>query len=873
MTSKGRSIKISEEQKVVLKATFKRRPYIENIPVSLKRVSVRTGLREEHVVRWFQKRREALGTKRKSYEEEEIQILDNESVEPDSGLNEGDLDEDVDLEDEDYIFVDEELEYEVDDADEDIEISVTSTSGPVMSSEEKASEYDRLKDQIEKMKNEMHQMSQTFDKRQMILSRPTSTPSPAPVAVPSPSPRHLLQHQPLPSQCNRGAFEDSYQQQHLQLGFGQQQQMFHPQYQQNPLPYPRYDYDQYHLPQVYPYNPYSSWNLPYPPPDFQIVIFPVERDEVPISYPETVQEPVIRNIFDDSSNHTGSEIEMEGLESNILEIEENQNLNLESNETIEHNVDLEVLPVENNIVDKLETFEELSTHKDEDLHSEKSVVNEEVTNEDEVLIEDASYNPFKVSDEVSEEVTSENVKKNELVDIVDNFVGEITNDSLVTSDASHIKASNIEQDEGDESETLEKRQDSIGASSPKKKYRLTPFKDRNKNTANNDDIEKSLEKFEKELSDFEKDLDINVEAPEKDNDAIVNESVPSETNLEEVCDNTDSNVSESVRDEAKDDSIILEAEVPSTPVTSQQQQDKSIFFQEIGLSTSDSAKQKEKVSENLSFDEALTFPLEEASESTEDILPALEYDGGNSASTSTVNTPTPFVVKQEPQEAAVKETRKVGRRSLPNKPRPVNHPPNHVNQVNHRIHQQQQQPPKQQSRFVTVLQPDSTVIPSQVQQRPPQVLQRYPQTHLRPEVTPSTRVAQPVNQRLPSSPVVQNPYPQPPRQWRGAPPKQSQPRAAQTNPRPAQQQPRSNQAQVGGVKRKTKEPTSQGRSKAVKGSPAAFLPNIGTTITVTKVVPPPTPPPPKPVPVTDPASRPEIQRILKMSNLSVSIKR
>ena len=46
------------------------------------------------------------------------------------------------------------------------------------------------------------------------------------------------------------------------------------------------------------------------------------------------------------------------------------------------------------------------------------VVNEEITNEDEVLIEDASYNPFKVSDEVSEEVTSENVKKNELVDIV-----------------------------------------------------------------------------------------------------------------------------------------------------------------------------------------------------------------------------------------------------------------------------------------------------------------------------------------------------------------------------------------------------------------------------------------------------------------------
>ena len=75
------------------------------------------------------------------------------------------------------------------------------------------------------------------------------------------------------------------------------------------------------------------------------------------------------------------------------------------------------------------------------------------------------------------------------------------------------------------------------------------------------------------------------------------------------------------------------------------------------------------------------------------------------------------------------------------------------------------------------------------------------------------------------------------------------------------------------MKRKTKEPTSQGRSKAVKGSPAAFLPNIGTTITVTKVVPPPTPPPTKPVPVTDPASRPEIQRILKMSNLSVSIKR
>ena len=99
----GRFIKISDEQKKVLKGAFKRMPYPDRYEGALKLVSNKTGLQEELIKRWFARRREALGAeKSKHYDEEEIQILDGEQVETDSVQDDfSDLDEDVELDGED----------------------------------------------------------------------------------------------------------------------------------------------------------------------------------------------------------------------------------------------------------------------------------------------------------------------------------------------------------------------------------------------------------------------------------------------------------------------------------------------------------------------------------------------------------------------------------------------------------------------------------------------------------------------------------------------------------------------------------------------------------------------------------------------------
>ena len=146
-------------------------PYPDRYEGALKLVSNKTGLQEELIKRWFARRREALGAKKmKPYDEEEIQILDREQVEPDSVQEDfSDLDEDVELDDDDYILLDEAHAEEEEDLEqffiekEDNLVSVTSTSGPEKSNEEKAAGYDIMSLQFEKLKAEMMEMSKSLN--------------------------------------------------------------------------------------------------------------------------------------------------------------------------------------------------------------------------------------------------------------------------------------------------------------------------------------------------------------------------------------------------------------------------------------------------------------------------------------------------------------------------------------------------------------------------------------------------------------------------------------------------------------------------------------------------------------------------------------
>ena len=288
--------------------------------------------------------------------------------------------------------------------------------------------------------------------------------------------------------------------------------------------------------------------------------------------------------------------------------------------------------------------------------------------------------------------------------------------------------------------------------------------------------------------------------------------------------------------------------------------------------------------ENISFDEALNIPVTEEAETS--AIPALEYRAEDAPSTSQQlsSKPTPFVVKQEPKEPP-QESRKMSRKTLPNKQRaaPYQRSQPAVSEISHeesqmsvqpvasvpRSNQQprtpaqqqqnQQQPEQQQPRFIRVAPPArKPVSPHPSQQRRP----AYPPPHAQ----PSPRVYQP----------------------RDVPPYATSP-LAKTAPRqqvtplprpgpPQQQQLQQVPGQAPAAKRKAREPPVQSRAKTPRGgggrSQPRALPQIGNMITVTKVVEPPAPPPPrqKPAPVTS-TSRAELQRILQMRNLSVSINR
>ena len=69
-----RSIRISADQKSILKKTFEKFPHPSHSAEALDLLSLKTGLRPEMIRKWFQKRRIALNKKN---DDDEIQILDD----------------------------------------------------------------------------------------------------------------------------------------------------------------------------------------------------------------------------------------------------------------------------------------------------------------------------------------------------------------------------------------------------------------------------------------------------------------------------------------------------------------------------------------------------------------------------------------------------------------------------------------------------------------------------------------------------------------------------------------------------------------------------------------------------------------------------
>ena len=145
-----RSIRISADQKSILKKTFEKFPHPNHSTEALDLLSLKTGLRPELIRKWFQKRRLALNKKN---DDDEIQILDD-NCEINS-TNTGELEN----YDEDYIDLDNDDSSETSSATG----AVSSTSGAELSMEAKAAEYNLLKQQMEALQSQMSQMTQNLD--------------------------------------------------------------------------------------------------------------------------------------------------------------------------------------------------------------------------------------------------------------------------------------------------------------------------------------------------------------------------------------------------------------------------------------------------------------------------------------------------------------------------------------------------------------------------------------------------------------------------------------------------------------------------------------------------------------------------------------
>ena len=753
-------IKISQEQKSILRAAFDRFPssdhqkYHEALGV----VSMKTGLREEVVKQWFDKRRRDV--EETLLEVDDIQILDHQQqTEPDSALEEEKHNE---------ILVDNEEPSTSREA-----ASVSSTSGPDMSNEEKAAEYDTLREQIEKMKRDMMMMTQSLEQRQ----------------------QQNQEHQFIPEQQQFHSY--------------QRQQQYHHQ-----LPYPGYGYNSYHQPQMFPHNPYSPWHLPYPPPDFQILILPHPGPYEEILIADSPEAPTVADMVEESAD-TAKENDGEHSVSQVDEhVTQEDKVEKESQETKNDYVN----DVSGAAADNIVAVKQISV----------------ATNDDKI-------------DMVSEEPNQS------LISLVDDFENVLKADN----NASKSEESGSQQDQ--ENDT-----------SPKKKYRLTPFKNPpQKDTA---DLESTLSAVQKDLEDFENSLDSSLD--NSDTDGAKNDSSGVEKS---VLLNESSDESKSA-----DDSVIIDDHIEAKV-------DNDDSIEETTL------KEVSQLNESMSFDEALDIPTKTVEEVKATSVntgeeertfethigetPALDYEQeelvpDETISSNMVKQPTPFIVKKEPEEP-VKNLKKVGRKSLiPSKSRPIIPEEASVNQeepapvstpVQHKT-----VPPSPYIR-AALSQPSSQVMTSDSAHSVHSVQSRRsgPLQTSKPQMMTQQKMMSkpvPMMNQIVKSPALQQRVPHQQQQQQQ---QQQQPTPQQQKlPQPQQQRPRLQPRPA--PKRKAKEP-GQVRTKAAKVA-APLMPQIANGITVTKVVESPKPQPP-PAPVFNPASRPELQRIMKMQGLSISIKR
>ena len=712
-----KSIRISADQKSILKKTFEKFPSPNHSAEALDLLSLKTGLRSELIKKWFQKRRLALD--RKNYDDE-IQILDDNSTN----------NEELEKYDEDYIDLDNDDSLE----SSSVTGAVSSTSSGVeLSMESKAAEYNLLKQQMELLQSQLSQMTQN-------LELPPDNPPPPPVSdYYYPSQGYTNYH---PQQQQQYPYQYQYQQQPRQ-----------------PLPYPPYSnyfYPGYSQRQLYNQ---TYWTLPYPPPDFQLVI-----PDPPAVAREDHSEaaPVVeKQELEESVQSGGGQVTKAEAEENL--VEEKEPTEKEENYFNQKEIPIETKTNEETF-ETAETPETLATSETpETPESKTNIADQTAESKTEKDLENASVTPTETDEKV------------------DN-VSTISQRDSVAEPVNRVEITDSTTEE------ILERYKNIGdfpqniVASPQNKYPPTPFK-KNESLENLEEEDTETDLNEDDLKTFEEDTSVLTEKNNLDLSLLI-------TGPEDAGEET------------------LDENLPPRNISDPDSEGRS------NLS-------------NVSFLQALE-EIPKKSE-TPDVVP---IDDEKPA-------PKPFIVKEEPKE--VKQM-KLGRKSLPTKAKPrVFVPVATLDEMDSEENLEKQNlselpvlPPARTKRFYKGQSINKTTNPSFVE--PQKTLQQNSKQRPKAKPMEPSKQLRITQQKPPQSPA-------PPRS------NQSQPPRGNKRTQPDQSQ-------------------SQSRAKTARQKPPA-APRIAkinnySTITVTKVVEPPTIPPSK---------RPELQRILKMSNLSVSIKR
>ena len=161
-------MKLSDEQKNILKGAFERFPNPDHHSEALRMVSDKTGLQEEVIKAWFEKRRKSLCQNMKT-SDEDVQILDGRP--PNSEASDDNLD---------FVELDEAPEAESPQWSVQNQNS-NGKSHNTLSKEDKAAEYDNLKLQMENLKKQMLQMSRSLDQRDQQLQPQVRHQQPQPL--------------------------------------------------------------------------------------------------------------------------------------------------------------------------------------------------------------------------------------------------------------------------------------------------------------------------------------------------------------------------------------------------------------------------------------------------------------------------------------------------------------------------------------------------------------------------------------------------------------------------------------------------------------------------------------------------------------------